>query len=260
MGLLMLTPLALIIRAIRFGWRDAYLRLAANYVQLAPLEARDALRAVQEDHSLIPLLATIPEVELAELVPDPPSVTLTPRLPLRDGTMQIADLLPFLSLFAAKKPAVAFEIGTFFGTTTAMMALNSPGTVIHTLDLPPENVSGATRLVQDDFHLIRDRRLGEALQLVPRGQVIQHLGDSATWDYSPVREATFVLIDGAHTYEYIRSDTEKCLAACRRPATFVWHDCDLYHPGVVQWIAEMVAAGKPVRRLRGTALAVMTVN
>ena len=256
MGMLMLTPGAWGVRMARFGARDATRRLAAAYGLIAPFEDRK-LKALELDARLMPLLEGIPEIGIEDLVSNPPQVVLSPLLQLGEGSMPIGDLLPFLALFSSMRPVQAFEIGTFNGTTTAMMALNSPATVIHTLDLPPEERDGATLLEQDDFHLIRKRELGHAFELAPGGRIIQHHGDSASWDYQVVREATFAFIDGAHTYAYIRNDTERTLANCRRPLTVVWHDCDLYHPGVVQWLAEMVAAGQPVRRLRGTALAVL---
>jgi hypothetical protein len=259
MGLLMMTPLAWLIRLVRFGHRDAYRRLAEAYYQISPLEPRDTLPPLTQNRALIPLLATIPEIELTALVPHPPTVTLSAQLRLQEGAMPISDLLPFLSFFAELKPAEALEIGTFFGTTTAMLAMNSPATLIHTVDLPPDN-RGDTQLAQDDFHLIRQRRLGEAFQLVPGSRIIQHLGDTATWDFGIASRATFAFIDGGHTYEYARNDTEKCLSHCSRPLTIVWHDCDLFHAGVVTWLAEMVAAGHPVHRIRDTALAVLMVK
>ena len=258
MGILMLTPGAWLVRTARFGLRDGYLRIAAAYGLIAPFEDRRS-RALEEDSRLLPLLNTIPEVGLEELVTGPGLVSLSPQLKLGEGSMPMTDLLPFLSLFSSIRPAQALEIGTFEGTTTAMMALNSPETLIHTLDLPPENRSGETLLDQDDFHLIQKRRLGDSFRLVPGARILQHHGDSASWDFRAVCEASFAFIDGAHTYAYIRNDTEKTLANCRKPLTVVWHDCDTYHAGVVRWLAEMVVSGHAVRRIRGTALAVLQV-
>ena len=90
--------------------------------------------------------------------------------------------------------------------------------------------------------------------------MVQHFGDSADWDFGNAEGATFYLIDGAHTYEYVRSDTQKALAAARgREATLLWHDCDQWHPGIARWIGEMATAGHPVKRIAGTHLAVMDV-
>ena len=256
---LMISPAAWLLRGFRFGWRDAHRRLGHAYWAINPLEPTDAIRAVEADPDSIPVLATIPDVGLADVIHRPDPVQLSPLLSHRDGAMPQQDLLAVLALVAERKPQVLFEIGTFDGATTAMLALNAPGATVHTLDLPPGHQAFDSQLKQDDLHLVEKRRVGAEFRLAPGSRIVQHLGDSATWDYAPVREADFVLIDGAHSYEYIRSDTEKCLAHCRRPLTVIWHDCDLYHPGVVRWLAEMVASGQPVRRFRGTSVAFMTV-
>jgi hypothetical protein len=112
---------------------------------------------------------------------------------------------------------------------------------------------------KDDFHLITSRRVGVEYRSDPSiSNVVQHFGDTATWDFGIAEGATFYYIDGAHTYEYARNDTEKALAAARgRAATLMWHDCDRWHPGVARWIAEMATTGYPVKRIAGTRLAIM---
>ena len=83
---------------------------------------------------------------------------------------------------------------------------------------------------KDDFYLIGNRRVGEAIISDPAiTNVTQHYGDSATWDFSPVQGLDFVLIDGSHSYEYVRSDTFRCAEAAAGRATFVWHDFDHCH-------------------------------
>lgn len=86
----------------------------------------------------------------------------------------------------------------------------------------------------------------------------QHFGDTASWDFSEAQGATFFFIDGSHTYEYVRNDTEKCLALAKvKGCTLTWHDCDWWHPGVVRWLAQMVKSGWPVARIPGTHIAIM---
>ena len=89
-----------------------------------------------------------------------------------------------------------------------------PRAKIHTLDLPLDISSEErhkSKLLKDDFHLIGNRRVGEAFLSDPAIiNVTQHFGDSATWDFAPVQGFNFVFIDGSHTYEYVRSDTIRC--------------------------------------------------
>jgi hypothetical protein len=141
-----------------------------------------------------------------------------------------------------------------------MIALNLPAATIHTLDLPEGDGAGqeGAGLPKDDLHLISSRRIGQAFRSdAGIGNVFQHLGDSATFDFSRFEGTEFFFIDGSHTYEYAKSDTLRCIAACTGHATFVWHDLDPGHPGVVRWLAEMVASGYPVVGVSGTNLAMM---
>ena len=91
--------------------------------------------------------------------------------------------------------------------------------------------------------------------------VVQHFGDTADWDFGKAEGATLYLIDGAHTYEYARNDTQKAMAAARgRAATFLWHDCDRWHPDVARRVADMARAGHPVTRIAQTHLAIMDLD
>ena len=66
-----------------------------------------------------------------------------------------------------------------------------------------------------------------------------------------------MFIDGSHTYEYVKNDTEKCLRIAGDGATLVWHDCDRTHPGVVRYLCELKDAGHDVVRIRRTPIAVL---
>ena len=84
----------------------------------------------------------------------------------------------------------------------------------------------------------------------------QHFGDTATYDF-PVAE--FYFIDGAHTYEYARNDTEKALRSTGAK-TLMWHDSDAGHHGVTRWLAEMIRSGYPVRQIQDTNLAILDLQ
>jgi hypothetical protein len=68
--------------------------------------------------------------------------------------------------------------------------------------------------------------------------------------------ADFFYIDGSHTYEYVKNDTQRAMSISEAK-TIVWHDCDASHPGVTKWLREMVDRGHPVSRIAGTNLAVL---
>jgi hypothetical protein len=259
-GLLSLN-LAGAVRLARFGPGDAVQRLAAAYQQIDPFgsgKGRECCPSVE----CAAAMALIPEVALAEVVRGRPTmIKVDGTYSYRDGSLPWGDLVALLSVLVDRAPASVLEIGTFNGDTTRLLALNLPSSTIHTIDLPEgfDPGSNPSSMPKDDLHLIASRRVGIAYRSDPSiTNVVQHFGDTATWDFREARDATFYYIDGAHTYEYARSDTERALAAAAgRDATFLWHDCDRDHPGVVHRLKEMAEEGHPVRRIAGTNLAIM---
>ena len=188
-------------------------------------------------------LNLIPEVTLAEVLRKRSMIKCDCVGHGDEGAMPWEDAMAVLAVLVDRAPRVVLEIGTFDGRTTRLLSLNAPSATIHTVDLPEsfDAASDPSAMVKDDLHLIGARRVGVEYRSDPSiTNVVQHFGDSADWDFGKAEGATFYLIDGAHTYEYVRSDTQKALATARgRDATLLWHDCDPWHPGVragsVRW-------------------------
>ena len=168
-------------------------------------------------------------------------------------------LTALLAILVAEQPAEVLEIGTFMGHTTRHMAESLEGATIHTVDLPEEytpDASNDVALPKDDFHLIGSRVVGREFKSLPIGRRIrQHFGDTATWDFSEAGHPTFFFIDGSHTYEYAKHDSEQCYAVCGGRGVFLWHDCDEPHPGVQRLVSEWRSMGRDVRRITGTPIA-----
>jgi hypothetical protein len=200
-----------------------------------------------------------------------PSVTLASLLGSRkvdirlsvgrdeEGILPYDQALALVTVLVAECPASILEIGTFMGATTRLMAENCPKAVIHTVDLPPEYdlASSSQRVMpKDDFQLITRRVVGrEFLGTLYADRIVQHFADTADWDFSPAGSPTFFFIDGSHTYEYCKNDSDKCFALCGGKGVFLWHDCDRNHPGVIRCLMEWRAMGRDVRRIEGTPLA-----
>jgi len=201
----------------------------------------------------------VPEMPLFDLLRGiKPTISLAADK-YEDGTLPLDQLIALLSILVVEKPEVVLEIGTFMGHTTRAMALNVPTATIHTVDLPENFVAGgavSTQLKSDDFHLINRRKVGrEFLDNPCNGRIVQHFADTAQWDFTEAADASFFFIDGSHTYEYCRNDSEKCLALCGGRGVFLWHDCDLAHPGVVKLIQEWRRAGRSIVRITDTPIA-----
>jgi predicted O-methyltransferase YrrM len=154
-----------------------------------------------------------------------------------------------------------FEIGTSLGRTTWTVAHHNPTLSIYTLDVPPADQPEATafELGADDRTYFRPaERCGEAFRRTPESDRITQLwGDSATFDFSPYeRNVDFVYIDGAHTYEYVKSDTSSALRMLSPDGTIAWDDY-VTGPGVYEYLLELAPTlDRPLYHLIDTRLAV----
>lgn len=153
------------------------------------------------------------------------------------------DLLSLCLLCRALEPRTVFEIGTFVGYTSLHMALNSPPeTRLFTLDLPPEDRNTSLATTATDHKLI-DRDVGPAVfeGTDVAGKIERLYGDSATFDFSQWHGSVdLFFVDGAHSYEYVRSDTLNAFRCVRPGGVVVWHDYGrLEQSGVTRWLHEL---------------------
>ncbi|MCP4246658.1 MAG: hypothetical protein GY778_06385 [bacterium] len=130
-------------------------------------------------------------------------------------------------LVAILQPLRTFEIGTFRGSKTALIAMNTPDAArIFTLDLP------LTELIPDritDKHLIEisSKRVGECFRSTPwnESKITQLYGNSETFDFSPYYESMdFVVIDASHSRRYVFGDTMQAFQMVRPGGVLLWHD------------------------------------
>lgn len=152
-----------------------------------------------------------------------------------------------------------FEIGTSHGRTAWTVAHNDPELEVLTLDVPLDAPETALPLGADDRAFLREPATsGRAFRDTPEAERITQLwGDSATFDFSPyLGRIDFVYVDGAHTYEYVRSDTENALRMLSPRGTIAWDDYTS-SPGVYGYVNELAARlDRPVHHLFGTRMAV----
>jgi predicted O-methyltransferase YrrM len=147
-------------------------------------------------------------------------------------------------------PKKVFEIGTFDGRTTLNIAVNAmPHTKIYTIDLPKDTTNKTELSVSgSDQNLINTNVTGsrflsqEGSSLIHDKEIIQLIGDTASFDFSPYYNTIdLVFVDGAHTYEYVKNDTEIALKMLRNgKGVILWHDYDHKHQGSVQALNELL--------------------
>lgn len=240
------------LRGARLGAGEFVKSGSAAFAAVHPMQNRADLHARRT-------VKSIPAVQLEEILGSrkiPISLTVQAY---EDGILPYNEAMALLSILVMEQPGEVLEIGTFMGHTTKAMAGNLPQATIHTVDLPVDFAPGSEEAnvpPKDDVHLIKKRVVGREFKGTPvECRIRQHFGDTAVLDFREFGRPTFFFIDGAHTYDYCKQDSEKCLAACGGSGTFLWHDVDAGHPGVLDFVLEWRRLGRNVVRIDGTALA-----
>lgn len=158
----------------------------------------------------------------------------------RDGNVSYFELMAIASIIATHKPKHLLEIGTFDGNTTVQMALNSPlDAVIHTIDLPLENSATTIPSLKNDLKFIHDQDKQIKKYRGVERTITQHFGDSTTYDFNEFGLIEFCFIDGGHSYECVKSDTEKTLKILAPNGVIVWHDFTPNWPGIYRYLNEL---------------------
>jgi hypothetical protein len=204
-------------------------------------------------------LLKIPSVALSDLLGDAKADVCLSIQKYKDSLLPYEQAIALLAMAVIASPKAVLEIGTFMGHTTRLLAMNLPGAIIHTVDLPLDFVPEQDNVKEkkkDDFHLIAQRQVGREYRGTPfEARVRQHFVDTAIWDFKAAAGATFFFIDGSHTYDYCKNDSDRCYQLCNGKGVFLWHDCDEAHPGVVKALLEWRALGRDVVRIEGTPIA-----
>lgn len=132
-----------------------------------------------------------------------------------EGSTDPCERLLFAQLVRFLKPRFCLEIGTFRGTTTRLLLDHLPPQAkVYTMDLPAEcnprrNVIGLE---------YRDHpRASDVIQ------VFGNTFDAKTWDQVP-ENIEFAFIDGDHSYEAVRNDSEWCYRKMDPNGVILWHD------------------------------------
>jgi len=196
----------------------------------------------------------IPTVDLLDISPGTQRWTLQsfPSVGASVSPLECAALAALSHLVNATR---IFEFGTYKGVSTTQLALNlAPGGMVFTLDLPEDHPAYSLPIPKPEEQQIAAEG-GKGI-LIPRDlldRVTFLQSDSATFDESPYAGTMdLVFVDGAHSYEYVKNDTEKGWKMLRPGGILAWHDCVASHRDVVKYIKESNLTPK---RVSGTALA-----
>jgi hypothetical protein len=164
------------------------------------------------------------------------------------------------TIVSAINPKKIFETGTFRGVGTLTMALNAPEANIYTLDLPEQYTEAEVKtLSKGDKEWVRLSRTstGFAFQGHPAAARIHQLrGNSLTFEPpAELQNTDLCFIDGGHSYECIKADTETALKILSPNGVIVWDDYTWFIDGVSQYLTELRHT-LPLYRIAGSQLVI----
>jgi len=166
--------------------------------------------------------------------------------------MECAALAALVHLVGAER---VFEFGTYKGVSTTQLALNlGEGGMVFTLDLPEDHPAYTLPIPKAEERQIAAEG-GKGI-LIPRDllpKVTFLSEDSAKFDESPyLGSMDLIFVDAAHSYEYVKNDSEKGWKMLRPGGVMAWHDCAPNHRDVVRYLKDR---GEGVKLVKATALA-----
>lgn len=216
-----------------------------------------ARRGVKNRHEQ---LTRLPQVWWSRVIASRPVHLVEARK--ANGNVRVSELAVLAKASAATASGREIvEIGTFDGRTTLNLAINGPAdSPVFTLDLPPD-LPTQFQLDRGERHFVDKPAPGErfrncATPWVPSAsRIVQLLGDSATFDWSPHHgKAGLVFVDGSHAYDYARKDSETAFGLVAPGGMVLWHDYGVWQE-VTRALEELEAKHRlGLRHIRGTSL------
>jgi hypothetical protein len=176
-----------------------------------------------------------------EVFPGIENVEVSLLAPLGEvgGNVWVNELVLLAGICRWLKPKHVFEIGTFNGRTTVNVAANSPDdAIVHTLDIPHDHPLFAQVSGEERFQL--HANAGALYRNSPFAAKVEQLwSDSAEFDEKPFADQIdLAFIDGSHSYDYVKNDTEKTLRMMRSDGVIIWHDYYPQYPDVARYLEE----------------------
>jgi predicted O-methyltransferase YrrM len=206
---------------------------------------------------------TLPTVSAASLSSQHvPIVLMEPEA--ADGNVSLQELLVLARSVAARRPGTLLELGTFDGRTTLNLAANvADGARVVTVDLPADAPSALNAAAGDEVY-VQKPVSGARYRGTPfESRIEQRLGDTATLDFGDLAgKCDWVLVDAAHSYDYVMNDSRVARAAMQPSGIIFWHDYGTWD-GVTLALNELQRTDpwfSGLKQIEGTSLAVLVVG
>lgn len=152
-------------------------------------------------------------------------VVMADTLGISAGMMHQRDIEALTALLLALKPKRIFEIGTYKGASSEMMLRLLPDA--HVISIAFVNPAETRQFNNDD---LREAEVGALVSPENRARYTQLIGDSHQIDPAAfVRDhgrMDLVFIDGDHSREGVRQDTDLADAILAPGGAIAWHDAN----------------------------------
>jgi len=134
-------------------------------------------------------------------------------------------------------PSICLEIGTAFGHSTALIALNAPESKVYTVNIPPEEIVSGKGGKQTTLAIEREK-IGSYYRQRGLLNVTQIMANTAHWepDFGPIDVA---FVDGCHDTDFVFNDTRKILTHMQAGSYLIWHDFNLDLVKKYAWISSV---------------------
>jgi predicted O-methyltransferase YrrM len=200
--------------------------------------------------------ATLPSVELTQVFSGVTGLSIElAAFDYRGGSVSFGELCILASLVRFLLPRVVFEFGTGDGSATLQLALNSPvDCTVYSLDLPEGAKRTKLRMDEGDKEFVGRLSVGERYAGSSASRKIRQIRcDSADFDPSSlVGRVNIVFIDGSHSFEYVKNDTQLAFQMMAPGGVVAWHDYLVWN-GVTDFLEEL-SKSKQLYHIRGTSL------
>jgi predicted O-methyltransferase YrrM len=177
------------------------------------------------------------------------------RVTYRRSNVDPYEQFALMAIAQLRRPKRVFEIGTYNGDTTLLLAKAAPDAELWTLDLSSDDADVATD--RNEAINAKESGIGVRFHGTPEAdRITQLFGDSREFDFAPWNGAIdLVLVDGGHDYDVVRSDTITANRLVAPGGLIIWDDYSPAWPGVVRAVDESAATAF---HLAATDLAIYT--
>ena len=160
------------------------------------------------------------------------------------GSLTMLEAMMIVTLMKIVNPKNIFEFGTYLGYSTNLLLTNSSfDTKVFSIDLGhntsnveyTKNASDkdlkSNDILNDNFLTLQQAEKGthylKSISKPEKDRLKLIIGDST--EYSPAKDnlvnaTDFIFIDGGHTYELVKKDTETSEKMISEKGVILWHD------------------------------------